>query len=139
MMALLCLLVPPPPPPYVAFRERDVAIVSVSEPAVLEGRAWWNVAGPPTGDGRTYSIVGKIIEGDRVAWTVWNGAESIYQNGGAAKGQLDFNLDGFVNGIDFDQYVPHFEAGDRFADYDGNGFVNGDDFDAFTAAFQSVR
>ncbi len=47
----------------------------------------------------------------------------------------DYDLNGFVNGDDFDTFVNAFDAGDCTADLDANGFVNGDDFDAFAAAF----
>lgn len=49
----------------------------------------------------------------------------------------DFNCDNFINGDDFDAYVPAFVGGDQAADFDGNGFVNGDDFDAFVTAFEA--
>ena len=49
----------------------------------------------------------------------------------------DYNLDGFVNGVDFDTFVGAFEAGDVTADLDGDGFVNGVDFDGFTLAFEA--
>lgn len=47
----------------------------------------------------------------------------------------DFNLDGFVNGDDFDAYAEAFELGYPTADYNGDGFVNADDYDAFVDAF----
>jgi len=47
----------------------------------------------------------------------------------------DFDLNGFVNGDDFDAFVAAFDVGDCTADLDNNGFVNGDDFDAYTDAF----
>ncbi len=49
----------------------------------------------------------------------------------------DFNLDGFVNGVDFDDFVAAFEFGECTADVDNSGFVNGDDFDSFSAAFEA--
>jgi len=49
----------------------------------------------------------------------------------------DYNLNGFVNGIDFDEFVAAFDAGDCTADWDNNGFVNGEDFDGFVAAFEA--
>jgi len=49
----------------------------------------------------------------------------------------DFNLDGFVTGEDFDEFVEAFAFGMGSADFDGNGFVNGEDFDAFTIAFEN--
>ncbi len=49
----------------------------------------------------------------------------------------DVNADGFVNGVDFDQFTAAFDIGDLFADFDHNGFVNGVDFDAFVSAFEA--
>jgi len=47
----------------------------------------------------------------------------------------DFNLDGFVNGDDFDSFVEAFEQGKPAADADWSGFVNADDFDYFVMRF----
>ncbi len=47
----------------------------------------------------------------------------------------DFNVDGFVNGIDFDEYVALFEAGRPGADVDGDTFVSGIDFDLYMDHF----
>lgn len=47
----------------------------------------------------------------------------------------DFNNDGVVNQVDFDQFTALFSLGDPGADFDGNGFVNGDDYDAFLDAY----
>lgn len=49
----------------------------------------------------------------------------------------DFNNDGFINGMDFDEFVVLFYYGDPGADWDGNCFVNGDDFDGFVIAFEA--
>ncbi len=51
--------------------------------------------------------------------------------------RADYNVDGFVTGDDFDQFVAAFELGQPGADIDGNGFVNGEDFDVFVEAFES--
>ena len=47
----------------------------------------------------------------------------------------DFNHDGFVSGVDFDEFSLAFELGDPSADVNGDTFVSGEDFDAYTAAF----
>ncbi len=47
----------------------------------------------------------------------------------------DFNADGFMNGVDFDEFIEAFIAGDAAADFDENTFVNGVDFDGFVEAF----
>ncbi len=49
----------------------------------------------------------------------------------------DFDMNGFVNGEDFDQFVFLFEQGDPGADFDENTFVNGDDFDQFVFYFEA--
>ncbi len=48
---------------------------------------------------------------------------------------LDFN--GFVNGDDYDAFIPAFVAGATVADMNTDGFVNGADFDQFIADFES--
>jgi hypothetical protein len=47
----------------------------------------------------------------------------------------DFNLDGFVNGDDYDAFASVFDEGTFEADINRDGFVNGDDYDAFASAF----
>ena len=49
----------------------------------------------------------------------------------------DFNLDGFVNGDDYDTFASFFDIADRCADFNGDGFVNGDDYDAFASNFDA--
>jgi hypothetical protein len=49
----------------------------------------------------------------------------------------DFNHDGFVDGIDYDQFNNAFESGDLSADYNGDGFVDGIDYDMFNNDFES--
>ncbi|QOI99994.1 MAG: hypothetical protein HRU70_05635 [Phycisphaeraceae bacterium] len=47
----------------------------------------------------------------------------------------DFNLDGFVDFFDFDDYMTAFEQGDPRADYDHDGFIDFFDLDLFTEGF----
>ncbi len=47
----------------------------------------------------------------------------------------DYDHDGWATGVDFDEFVAAFVAGDSSADVDDNSFVNGDDFDGFMDAF----
>ena len=49
----------------------------------------------------------------------------------------DFNLDGFVNGDDYDSFASAFDAGVFEADVNRDGFVNGDDYDTFASAFDA--
>ena len=49
----------------------------------------------------------------------------------------DFNLDGYVNGNDYDAFASAFEAGAAAADIDGNTYVNGNDYDLFASHFES--
>ena len=48
----------------------------------------------------------------------------------------DYDLDGFVTGLDFDLYVGDFENGRPGADFDRDGFVTGTDFDRFVQAYE---
>lgn len=48
----------------------------------------------------------------------------------------DFNHDGFVNGLDYDEFASVFEAGDLAADFNNDGFVNGLDYDEFASHFE---
>jgi len=47
----------------------------------------------------------------------------------------DFNMDGFVTGEDFDEFIALFVSGDPGADFNGDTFVTGEDFDGFVEAF----
>ncbi len=47
----------------------------------------------------------------------------------------DIGGDGFVNGIDFDDFVLAFELGEPAADVDENGQVNEEDFDSYVEHF----
>jgi hypothetical protein len=49
----------------------------------------------------------------------------------------DYNLDGFVDGIDSDSFNNDFEAGNMGADYNGDGFVDGIDYDRFNNDFEA--
>jgi hypothetical protein len=49
----------------------------------------------------------------------------------------DYNNDGFVDGIDSDQFNNDFEAGDSCADLNGDCFVDGIDSDYFNNEFES--
>lgn len=49
----------------------------------------------------------------------------------------DYNRDGFVDGIDSDQFNNDFEAGNMAADYNGDGFVDGIDYDRFNNDFEA--
>jgi hypothetical protein len=47
----------------------------------------------------------------------------------------DFNCDGFVDGIDYDQFNIAFYYGDMAADYNNDTFIDGIDYDLFNNAF----
>lgn len=49
----------------------------------------------------------------------------------------DFNGDGFLDGIDSDQFNNAFEAGYESADYNEDGFVDGIDYDWFMNDFEA--
>lgn len=49
----------------------------------------------------------------------------------------DFNVDLFVNGVDFDDFVDAFVIGGVAADINGDTFVNGVDFDLFVEHFEA--
>lgn len=49
----------------------------------------------------------------------------------------DFNLDGFVDYTDFDDFVTLFEAGSAASDTNNDGFLDFTDFDAFVASFEA--
>ena len=48
----------------------------------------------------------------------------------------DFDGDGFLTGVDFDEFIIAFEAGEMTSDFDRDGFVTGSDFDAYVVAFE---
>lgn len=48
----------------------------------------------------------------------------------------DYNIDGFLDFTDFDDFVADFEAGRTTADANNDGFLDFTDFDAFVSAFE---
>ncbi|MCC6229884.1 MAG: hypothetical protein IT432_11740 [Phycisphaerales bacterium] len=48
----------------------------------------------------------------------------------------DFNRDGFVNALDYDEFASLFEAGDIGADFNHDGFANALDYDAYASHFE---
>ncbi len=49
----------------------------------------------------------------------------------------DFDMNNFVNGDDFDQFIEAFYYGDPSADINHDSFVSGDDFDQFVEHFEA--
>ncbi|MCC6229819.1 MAG: hypothetical protein IT432_11395 [Phycisphaerales bacterium] len=49
----------------------------------------------------------------------------------------DFNNDGFVNALDYDEFAGFFEVADPAADINNDGFVNALDYDEFASAFEA--
>ncbi|MDX2117052.1 MAG: proprotein convertase P-domain-containing protein [Planctomycetota bacterium] len=49
----------------------------------------------------------------------------------------DFDVNGFVDFTDFDQFVGAFEGDDAAGDFNNDGFLDFTDFDSFVAAFES--
>lgn len=49
----------------------------------------------------------------------------------------DFNMDGFVNGDDYDLFGEFFDIAHPIADLNLDGFVNGNDYDAFAEVFDT--
>jgi hypothetical protein len=74
-----------------------------------------------------------------MAVTNWdnNRPNQVYFNTGAPPCPGDFNLDGFVDGIDYDQFVNAFEAAFETADFNIDGFVDGIDYDQFMPYFEA--
>lgn len=50
--------------------------------------------------------------------------------------KADFNLDGFVDGFDFDDFIVAFETGAASADTTGDGYIDGFDYDTFMESFE---
>jgi len=49
----------------------------------------------------------------------------------------DFNCDGFLDFIDFDDFVTTFESGADAADFNNDGFIDFTDFDGFVTSFET--
>lgn len=49
--------------------------------------------------------------------------------------RADLNMDGLMNGDDFDLFSELFDGAKPGADFNVDGYVNGDDFDAYASAF----
>lgn len=50
--------------------------------------------------------------------------------------KADFNLDGFVDGFDYDDFINAFELGLPSADTTNDGYLDGFDYDAFMESFE---
>ncbi len=57
--------------------------------------------------------------------------------GGVCTPRADFNGDGFLDFMDFDDFVAAFEGGDASADFNDDHFLDFSDFDEFVAAFEA--
>jgi len=84
-----------------------------------------------SGDGTAIVGTGTNPSGQTEGWIAVLGKPT----GGRCN--ADWDGDGFVTGLDFDQYMQAFEGGNRQADFDGDCFVTGTDFDAFVQAFET--
>ncbi|MCC6230844.1 MAG: hypothetical protein IT432_16660 [Phycisphaerales bacterium] len=49
----------------------------------------------------------------------------------------DYNGDGFVNALDYDEFAGRFEEGESGADFNHDGFVNALDYDEFAEHFEA--
>jgi hypothetical protein len=49
----------------------------------------------------------------------------------------DVNCDGFVDAIDYDDFIGHWLAGETGSDYNRDGFSDAIDYDEFVGAFLS--
>ena len=49
----------------------------------------------------------------------------------------DYNGDGFVNALDYDEFAGQFEEGESGADFNHDGFVNALDYDEFAEHFEA--
>jgi hypothetical protein len=49
---------------------------------------------------------------------------------------VDFNLDGFIDFFDYDDFVFGFETGNQLTDFNNDGFLDFFDYDDFVAAFE---
>jgi|GEM_PF-4537019 len=50
--------------------------------------------------------------------------------------KADFNLDGFVDGFDYDDFIVAFETGAASSDTTGDGYIDGFDYDTFMESFE---
>lgn len=73
-------------------------------------------------------------DGHTIAGTFVDATEAVFA---AQICFADFDLNGFLNGIDFGEFVRAFEAGEARADFDDSGFINGIDFDLFVQEFEA--
>jgi hypothetical protein len=82
-----------------------------------------------------------ITEGtDSVEITARNISEIVVTSVESAASPLcpaDFNLDGFLDFFDYDDYVLAFETGTGNADFNGDGFTDFFDYDDYVLAFET--
>ncbi|MDX2116616.1 MAG: hypothetical protein SFY96_00350 [Planctomycetota bacterium] len=98
----------------------------------------------PAGDYELYmscTAAAEIAQPDPDTSFQWHGSEGYLNlmldlvDSPTAPAAADFNLDGFVDFTDFDDFVTAFERGEAATDFNADGFIDFTDFDAFVAAF----
>jgi hypothetical protein len=117
----------------------SAALAGLAAPALAQPEINWQ-----TIDGGGGVLAGGVFE---LGGTIGQPDAGVAMTGGAFTLQggfwvsdacpADFNLDGFVDFFDFDDFVIAFESGDPSADFNSDSFIDFFDFDDFTLAFET--
>ena len=101
------------------------------EIGTLQEFGTWNYAEVDVREGDTLTIPPSLLP-TTLRWRLTvNGVMRSHPAGVAGFQPLDQNLDGFVDGADYDLWMGWFEAGDPRADFNGDSFPDGIDADVF--------
>ena len=102
------------------------------EIGTLQDFGLWNYAEFDVREGDTVTIPPSLLP-TSLRWRLSvNGVMWSHPAGVAGFQPLDQNLDGFVDGADYDLWMEWFEAGDERSDFNGDGFPDGIDADVFS-------
>jgi len=110
----------------------DLAPVSGVAPGSGQSANAWLDSGSPVG---AYQAVYTVAVSDQNLPGAAPGTSLTLTIMGEVACASDFNLDGFVTGEDFDEFIGAFELGVPEADFNNDTFVTGEDFDGFIEAF----
>ena len=91
--------------------------------------------------GGEFELMGTIGQPDAVTLLSGDGVELMggYWVANSPPGRpprADFNMDGFIDFFDYDDFLFAFESGLPAADFNRDGFIDFFDYDAFVAAFE---